>query len=130
MSRSLQPPSTSEEARHSLTSDESNPKSNGTELGSAKPPFVFGGDNPALVIANGEKGKDANKKKKPKNNIVKSNSTFVSRVIPLETLQKRLGERSIDGLFAFANINRAMHWLDLSGEPKVCLNCVSDSTSG
>lgn len=44
---------------------------------------------------------------------------YVSRVIPHEALQKRLAERSADGMFAFANVNRAFVWLDLSSETKV-----------
>ncbi|PNS14229.1 hypothetical protein CAC42_6742 [Sphaceloma murrayae] len=119
--RSAVPPSISEEEPKSPGSDEeSNFKSNGTDhsLTSSATP-VFGNDNPALTIANGEKSKDANKKKKPKNNIVKSNSSFVSRVIPHEALQKRVTDRNPEGIFAFANINRAVQWLDLSSETKV-----------
>ncbi|GAM84850.1 hypothetical protein ANO11243_028520 [Dothideomycetidae sp. 11243] len=81
--------------------------------------LVFGGDNPALIAANGERGgKDAAKKKKPKSNIVKSNSSFVSRVIPHEAIQKRLTDRSPEGMFAFANISRGIQWLDLSSDIK------------
>jgi hypothetical protein len=58
--------------------------------------------------------KDASKRKKPKTNLVKSNSSYVSRVVPHEQMQKRLQERDPDGLFAFANINRAFQWLDLT----------------
>lgn len=81
---------------------------------------AFGQGNPALAApVNGKIIKDVAKKGKPKNNIVKSNSSFVSRVIPHEALQKRLTERSLDGIFAFVNINRAMQWLDLSSDTKV-----------
>lgn len=74
---------------------------------------TFGDGNPALapVVA---KGKKKDERSKPKNNIVKSNSSFVSRVIPHESMAKRLGEHAIDGIFAFANVNRAFMWLDLS----------------
>jgi len=58
------------------------------------------------------------KRRKPKNNIVKSSSSFVSRVIMHESSNKRLADRNPDGLFAFANINRAFQWLDLSAEKK------------
>jgi catabolite repression protein CreC len=64
-------------------------------------------------------GKDAAKRRKPKNNIAKSNSSFISRVIVHEHLQKRLQEHPADGLFLFANINRAFQWLDLSSPIKV-----------
>jgi hypothetical protein len=69
-------------------------------------------------VVNGKESKDHLKRRKPKNNIVKSNSSFVSRVIPHEGLTKRLQEHSPDGLFAFANINRALQWLDLSSPTK------------
>lgn len=75
---------------------------------------VFGEGNSALMAINGKESKDPLKRRKPKNNIVKSNSSFVSRVIPHESLNKRLQDRSIEGIFAFANINRAFQWLDLS----------------
>lgn len=63
--------------------------------------------------------KDAGKRKKPKNNMTKSNSSFISRVIVHETLSKRMQERAADGLYAFANINRAFQWLDMSSSNKV-----------
>lgn len=77
----------------------------------------FGDGNPALVPVV-TKGGRKDQKAKPKNNIVKSNSSYVSRVIPHEGLQKRLNEHSPEGLFAFANINRAFVWLDLTSELK------------
>ncbi|UKZ76571.1 hypothetical protein TrVFT333_004278 [Trichoderma virens FT-333] len=62
--------------------------------------------------------KDINKKKKPKNNVTKSNSSFISRVIVNDNLTRKLTERPSDGLFAFANINRAFQWLDMSSSTK------------
>ena len=62
--------------------------------------------------------RDGLKRRKPKNNIVKSSSSFVSRVITHESSAKRLADRNPDGLFAFANINRAFQWLDLSSPNK------------
>lgn len=62
--------------------------------------------------------KDVNKRKKPKNNMSKSNSSFISRVIVNDTLTRKLVDRPADGLFAFANINRAFQWLDLSSPVK------------
>jgi hypothetical protein len=84
------------------------------------PVVVFGHANPALHVVNGKESKDSSKRRKPKNNMVKSSSTFISRVIPHEGLTKRLQEHSPEGLFAFANINRAFQWLDLSSPTKVC----------
>lgn len=64
-------------------------------------------------------GKDASKRRKPKNNMAKSNSSFISRVITNEGLAKRLADRPGDGMFAFVNVNRAFQWLDLSSPNKV-----------
>ncbi|KAK6354810.1 hypothetical protein TWF696_003942 [Orbilia brochopaga] len=73
----------------------------------------FGGENAVLTHA---PTKD-NKKRKPKNNIQKSNSSFVSRVIMHEALTKKLQESGAsEDLFVFANINRAYHWLNLSAK--------------
>ncbi|EPQ65997.1 BgtA-21101 [Blumeria graminis f. sp. tritici] len=63
-------------------------------------------------------GRDQGKKKKPKNNIMKSNSSFISRCVVDENLNKRLQERKSDGYYAFANIDRAFQWLDLSSPQK------------
>lgn len=76
----------------------------------------FGDNNPALNVVPVKAKKEG--RLKPKNNIIKSNSSYVSRVIPHEALPKRLAERSQDGLMAFANVNRAFVWLDLSSENK------------
>ncbi|CRG84081.1 putative catabolite repression protein creC [Talaromyces islandicus] len=76
---------------------------------------AFGERNPALMIT---PVKDGLKRRKPKNNIVKSSSSFVSRVITHESSTKRLADRKPEGLFAFANINRAFQWLDLSSSNK------------
>ncbi|KAK3701749.1 hypothetical protein LTR37_015269 [Vermiconidia calcicola] len=77
----------------------------------------FGDNNPALNVVVPVKNKKEGKLK-PRNNIVKSNSSYVSRVIPHESLQKRLAERSQDGLMVFANVNRAFMWLDLASDIK------------
>ena len=105
-----------ESERESRTSHET--ESSGTESrteasapnGSKAP--AFGAANTLLTPVLG--AKDAAKRKKPKSNMVKSNSSYISRVIPHEALAKRIAERDPDGLFAFANINRAFQWLDLS----------------
>ncbi|KAI9792502.1 MAG: hypothetical protein M1833_001081 [Piccolia ochrophora] len=73
---------------------------------------AFGEGNALLVP---QPTKDSLKRRKPKNNIIKSNSSFVSRVVPHDnTLSKRLQERDLSDYFAFVNINRAFQWLDLS----------------
>ncbi|PQE33203.1 WD domain-containing protein [Rutstroemia sp. NJR-2017a WRK4] len=75
---------------------------------------AFGEGNSMLSVTS----KDAGKRRKPKNGLVKSNSSFISRCIVHENLAKRLQERPSDGYFAFANINRAFQWLDLSSPNK------------
>lgn len=75
----------------------------------------FGQGNVALAAT---ATKEPLKRRKPKNNIIKSNSSFVSRVIPHDGLAKRLAERDPGGVFAFTNINRAYQWLDLSSTAK------------
>ncbi|KAJ1338350.1 catabolite repression protein CreC [Microdochium nivale] len=76
---------------------------------------AFGNGN-ALLIP--EKTKDLNKRRKPKNNMTKSNSSFISRVIINESLSKKLAERPSDGIFAFTNVNRAFQWLDITSATK------------
>ncbi|KAK3678595.1 hypothetical protein LTR78_001893 [Recurvomyces mirabilis] len=78
----------------------------------------YGDNNDALRPVPTKGSKKGDLRAKPKNNIVKSNSSFVSRVIPHEALQKRLSERPSDGLMVFANVNRALLWLDLTSDLK------------
>lgn len=78
---------------------------------------LFGEGNPALAQPP-VNAKDASRRRKPKNNIIKSSSSFVSRVITHETSAKRLSDRDPNGVFAFANINRAFQWLDLTSTQK------------
>ena len=72
---------------------------------------VFGEDN---ILLTPVAGKEGVKRKKPKTNLVKSNSQFISRVIPHDSLNKRLQEHNPEGVFVLANIDRAYQWLDLS----------------
>ncbi|KAL1610199.1 hypothetical protein SLS60_001864 [Paraconiothyrium brasiliense] len=58
---------------------------------------AFGSGNSSLAVLNGKDSKDPLKRRKPKSNIVKSNSSFVSRVIPHEALTKRLQEHNPNG---------------------------------
>ncbi len=71
---------------------------------------AFGAGNPALSTGT----KEATKRKKPKQALSKTTSTFISRFQPSESLSKRLQERSLDGLFAFVNVKRAFEWIDLT----------------
>jgi catabolite repression protein CreC len=58
------------------------------------------------------------KRKKPKNNIAKTNSSFVSRIITNESLPRRLADRKTDDIYAFVNVTRAYEWLDLTTADK------------
>lgn len=100
----------SEDGRATSNSDTQGPR---FALGSAP---AFGQGNAALTTT---VTKDVNKRKKPKNNVTKSNSSFISRVIVNDSLSRRLTDRPGDGIFAFANINRAFQWLDMSSSNKV-----------
>ena len=59
-------------------------------------------------------GKDASKRRKPKTSLIKSNSSFISRVLAHDSMSKRIQDHDPQGLFAFASFNRAFEWLDLS----------------
>ena len=72
---------------------------------------AFGGDN---ILLTALAGKEGAKRRKPKSSLLKSSSTYISRVMTNEGLNKRIQEHKSEGLFAFANINRAFNWLDLS----------------
>lgn len=115
------PPSIKENLKEdvSATSEGGSRRSNGFSDYAPHAP-AFGEGNPALAAPSAKEHKDPQKKRKPKNNIIKSNSAFVSRVIPHEAMSKRLQEHEPDGLFIFANINRAFQWLDLSSPTRVC----------
>lgn len=102
----------SDEGRGTSTSDA--PPTTAT-LGSSSPAF---GEGNALLTPVAT-AKDASKKRKPKNNMTKSNSSFISRTIGTDTLVKRLQERPSDGIFAFANVSRSFQWLDMSSPNKV-----------
>jgi len=80
----------------------------------------FGENNPALAQPQGKNSKDATKRNKPKNNVAKSNSSFLSRAIIHEHLAKKIQDRNPEGAYAFVNINRAVLWVDLGSPTKVC----------
>ncbi len=81
-----------------------------TSAPSRKAP-AFGGDNHLLIPIGGREGP---KRRKPKSSLMKSSSTYISRVMVHEGLNKRLQDHNPEGLFVFGNVNRALSWLDLS----------------
>lgn len=80
----------------------------------------FGEGNAALVLVPTKDTKDPLKRRKPKSSITKGHSSFISRATPADSLSKRLQERQSDGLYALANITRALYWLDMLSATKVC----------
>lgn len=81
---------------------------------------MFGDGNPALAATAGKDGKDVSKKARPKNNLLKSNSTFVSKVLLHDLLSRRIQEHEEHDSYVIANIGRAVQWLDISSTLKVC----------
>ncbi|KAI5790445.1 catabolite repression protein creC [Pyronema domesticum] len=73
----------------------------------------FGEGNKSLSAAQG-----GPRKKRQTQNIVKSNSSFVSRTITHDKFEKRMGERRTEGLVGIVNINRALEWLDMESAIK------------
>ncbi|KAI5304835.1 hypothetical protein KEM56_005854 [Ascosphaera pollenicola] len=99
------------------------------QCGSQELPPVFGEGNSAMYSHDREKEKEkdkhldtiamGHKRRKPKSNILKSGSSFISRVLSQETAAKRLVEgRDPHGMLLFANISRAFHWLDITSKNK------------
>ena len=120
MNNSKEPKETKESDREPRISTES--PSEGSQGSSAADGNIKASNAPAFGESNSLLGpvvsKDALKRRKPKNNIIKSNSSFVSRVIPHDNLAKKLTERDQAGTLALVNINRAFQWLDLSAAVK------------
>lgn len=98
------------EGRRSAETRSSNRVSNDTAP-------AFGEGTLALTNSHGKES-SAHKRRKPRNNMLKSTSTFISRVQPSDQWMKRLAERNQDGVFVFANINRSLQWLDYGDERK------------
>ena len=120
MNHSKEPKEPKEPEKEPRVSTES--KSDASQGGSAGDGSSKSSNAPAFgesnILLGPVTSKDALKRRKPKNNIIKSNSSFVSRVIPHDNLAKRLSERDQGGTFALVNINRAFQWLDLSSAAK------------
>ncbi|KAF9174602.1 hypothetical protein BGX21_010400 [Mortierella sp. AD011] len=57
------------------------------------------------------------KKKKPKNNIAKTNSTFVTKIVTNENLAKILANRTGEDVYLFWNTGRTFTWSDLGQKP-------------
>jgi catabolite repression protein CreC len=82
---------------------------------------AFGEGNASLSASSSSTGKDVVKRRKPKNSVSKSNSTFISRTVEPNDLKKRISSLTSEDVLGFANIGRAFYWLDLSEPKKVSL---------
>lgn len=109
---------------HDTSRDSGNPQHSSSGTNERTP--VFGEDN---ILLTPVAGKEGLKRKKPKTNLVKSNSQFISRVIPHDQLSKRLQEHNNEGIFVFANIDRAYQWLDLSSPSPAKVGYLNKSMS-
>ncbi|KAG0242922.1 hypothetical protein BGW41_003322 [Actinomortierella wolfii] len=67
------------------------------------------------------------KRKKPKNNIAKTNSTFVAKITTNENLAKILANRVNEDVYLFWNTGRTFTWSDLGQKPNEPLSHISFS---
>ncbi|KAF9112698.1 hypothetical protein BGX27_002919 [Mortierella sp. AM989] len=67
------------------------------------------------------------KRKKPKNNIAKTNSTFVAKITTNEHLSKILANRVNEDVYVFWNTGRTFSWSDLGQKPNEPLSHISFS---
>ncbi|KAF9357123.1 hypothetical protein BGX26_004240 [Mortierella sp. AD094] len=65
------------------------------------------------------------KKKKPKNNIAKTNSTFVTKITTNENLAKILANRVGEDVYLFWNTGRTFTWSDLGQKPNEPLSHIT-----
>lgn len=56
----------------------------------------------------------ASSSSRPKNSLVKNNSSFISRTLLHDNTAKRLAERKPSDLFAWINVGRSFAWVDFS----------------
>ncbi|KAF9928290.1 hypothetical protein FBU30_002512 [Linnemannia zychae] len=65
------------------------------------------------------------KRKKPKNNIAKTNSTFVAKITTNENLAKILANRMNEDVYLFWNTGRTFTWSDLNQKPNEPLSHIT-----
>jgi hypothetical protein len=61
--------------------------------------------------------------RKPKNNLTKTKSSFVNKIITNEQLAKVLAARTSDDSYLFYNVGASFVWMDAASKPKVCCYC-------
>ncbi|KAF9585457.1 hypothetical protein BGW38_002320, partial [Lunasporangiospora selenospora] len=67
------------------------------------------------------------KRKKPKNNIAKTNSTFVAKITTHESLAKILANRVHEDVYFFWNTGRTFTWSEMNQKPNEPLSHISFS---
>lgn len=78
------------------------------------PPDSIGGFlGPLMQTIPNDAPKDS-KRRKPKNSLTKNSSSYVSRTIVSETLNKRINDRAPDDWFLWVNVGRSFNWIDAS----------------
>lgn len=86
-------------------------------VGNAGPGGANGGSS-ASTNASSSPAVNTGKKKRPKSNLVKNNSTFISRTLVNDNLSRRLADRTLDPEpVIWANTGRSLQWLDFSTKP-------------
>ncbi|ORX92690.1 WD40 repeat-like protein [Basidiobolus meristosporus CBS 931.73] len=65
------------------------------------------------------------KRKKTKNNITKTTSSFVARIITNDNIAKILASRTSEDTYLFFNIGKTFLWCDLFGRPKEPLSRIN-----
>ncbi|KAF9383738.1 hypothetical protein BGX21_001508, partial [Mortierella sp. AD011] len=87
------------------------------------PPYATIGPSSASSV--GFSSFFSGKRKKPKNNIAKTNSTFVAKITTNENLSKILANRVNEDVYVFWNIGRTFSWSDLGQKPNEPLSHIS-----
>ncbi|OZJ04205.1 hypothetical protein BZG36_02977 [Bifiguratus adelaidae] len=99
------PPNLSQQfAQTSLSSQASSPPSTSTSSSNFSALF--------------SRSKSSKKPAQPKNNIAKTNSSFVNRIITNDALAKILASRTSDDAYLFFNVGKSFVWMDAGGKPK------------
>ncbi|KAK9763956.1 hypothetical protein K7432_008944 [Basidiobolus ranarum] len=89
----------------------------------SQPPFAKGGVTPEEAGFSSLFG--TVKRKKTKNNITKTTSSFVARIITNDNIAKILASRTNEDTYLFFNVGKTFLWCDLFGKPKEPLSRIN-----
>ncbi|KAF9099160.1 hypothetical protein BGX29_007275 [Mortierella sp. GBA35] len=120
--------------QHQQEKQEKQPSSFRASLSRANSHYSQGDDNngsspstPGAGSSTGFSSLFSSKRKKPKNNIAKTNSTFVSKITTNDNLAKILANRMNEDVYLFWNTGRTFTWSDLSQKPNEPLSHITFS---